>query len=291
MTHAPMSWHACRPARLAWLALWCAAGLRSGVCQQLAAGQHPPSPAGRRYALIITGLSGDKAHYKKFWTAASHLVSSLTEAYGYDREDVWLLFEEADESKALVLAQSTLENIVKAFDDLKRRLTPRDTLLLVLIGHTDYVGRRAKFNIKGRDLTDVQLGKLLNTLPACRMCVAVTTTNSGYFLRHLSRKGRVVITATKVAREVNETVFPYCFAQAFSDREADADKDARLTAAEIFAYAKANVKKFYKEQGLMQTEHALLDDNGDGLGSLKLDKDGRDGKLAREFAFEVTLDL
>lgn len=277
--------------RLAWLALWCALGSRAGLCQQASAeATRKPAPS-RRYALIITGLSGDQAHYKKFWTAASHLVTALTEAYAYDPKDVWLLFEEADESKALVLAQSTLANTVKAFESLKQRLRPHDTLFIVLIGHTDYEGRQARFNIKGRDLTDVQLGKLLNTLPACRMCVVVTTANSGYFLRHLSKQGRVVITATKVAREVNETVFPYCFARAFSDRASDVNKDGRLTVAEIFAYAKANVEKFYKDQGIMQTEHALIDDNGDGLGTLKLEEGGRDGKLARDFSFEATLDL
>ena len=252
--------------------------------------QEPAAP-GSRYALIITGISGDEAHYRKFWTAASHLATALTEVYGYDRDRVWILFEEVDESKAVVRAQSRLPAIAQAFADLRARLTPADDLFVILIGHTDFDGRHAKFNIKGRDLTDAKLGELVGTLPPCRMCIAVTTANSGYFLRHLSKKGRVVITATKVGKEVCETVFPYRFLRALSDRAADADKDGKLTVAEMFTYAVANVEKFYKEKNLIQTEHALLDDNGDKMGSRKLEKEGRDGSLAREFCFEVVTEF
>jgi len=244
-----------------------------------------------RRALIICGISGGAARYRRFWTAATHMRTALTEAYGYDPRHVWLLFEEADTPNRLVRAESTLKDIEAAFAELKQALKPQDSLLVLLLGHTDFVDRHAKFNIKGRDLSDAKLGELVNSLPACRVGVVVTTANSGYFLRHLSRKGRVVITATKVGREVNETFFPYAFIRAFSDREADANQDGRLTLAEAFTFATARVKAFYEDKGNLRTEHALLDDNGDKLGTRELKETSRDGKLAREFAFEVVLDF
>ena len=244
-----------------------------------------------RHALIICGISGDAAHYRRFWTAATHLRTALTEAYGYNPRDVWLLFEETDTPNRVVRAESTLKNIGAAFAELKQTLKPQDSLLVLLLGHTDFDGRHAKFNIKGRDLSDTKLAELANSLPACRVAFVVATANSGYFLPHLSRKGRVVITATKVGREVNEAFFPYAFIRAFSDREADANHDGRLTLAEAFTFAVTRVKAFYEDKGNLRTEHALLDDNGDKLGSRELTDTSRDGKLAREFAFEVVLDF
>src|SRR3990170_3451888 len=38
-------------------------------------------------------------------------------------------------------------------------------------------------------------------------------------------------------------------------------------ALEAFQYARTEVEKYYAGKNLLQTEHALLDDNGDGRGS------------------------
>ncbi len=253
------------------------------------AGAAPDDAPPRRYALIISGISGDSEHYKRFWTTSTELVRALVEGYGYDPSRVWLLFEEKGEGDGdgVVRAKSTRKNIQAAFEALKKTLRKQDSLFIVLIGHTDYDGRRAKFNLPGRDLTDEQLARWLDALPACRLCIAVTTANSGYFLPRLSKPGRIVITATKVGREVQETVFPFGFVRAFTDPQADKDKDGALTVAEIFSYAQAYVAHFYKSRGLLRTEHAMLDDNGDRMGSRTLGPDSPDGALARQFKFEV----
>ncbi len=253
------------------------------------AAPHAARSQGERHALIISGISGDDEHYRRFWTTSTELMKALVEGYGYSAENVWLLFEDKGSTEGVVRAESRLKNIEQAFDALKKKLHPDDSLLIVLVGHTDYDGRNAKFNIKGRDLTDARLGELVDALPACRICIVVTTANSGYFMKHLSKPGRIVITATKVGREVQETVFPFGFVRAFSDPRADMDKDGVLTIAEVFTYAQAYVEHFYKSKGLLRTEHGMLDDNGDKRGSRKLDQDAKDGKLAREFKFEVMM--
>ncbi len=61
---------------------------------------------------------------------------------------------------------------------------------------------------------------------------------------------------------------------------ADADKNKRVSVLEAFNYAKAEVARAYERQGLLATEHALLDDNGDKEGSQAPGVAGKDGKIS-----------
>jgi len=90
---------------------------------------------------------------------------------------------------------------------------------------------------------------------------------SGPFLSALSAPGRVIITATRSGYELNATRFGNYLARAIADPAADLDKDGQTSLLEAFLAASREVQQFYKEQGRMLTEHALLDDNGDGLGT------------------------
>ena len=77
--------------------------------------------------------------------------------------------------------------------------------------------------------------------------------------------------------------------------EADLDKDGQVSLLEAFLTASHQAAEFYKLQGRLVTEHALLDDNGDGLGTpadwfrglraIKRPKDNAalDGPLAHRF--------
>src|SRR5205085_8481038 len=55
--------------------------------------------------------------------------------------------------------------------------------------------------------------------------------------------------------------------QSIADPEADLDKDGQTSLLEAFLMASRRVLEFYKAEGRLATEHALLDDNGDGLGT------------------------
>jgi hypothetical protein len=79
--------------------------------------------------------------------------------------------------------------------------------------------------------------------------------------------GRVIITATRSGNEVNVTRFGGYLARAIADPAADLDKDGQTSLLEAYLFASRQVEQFYKEAGRLATEHALLDDNGDGLGT------------------------
>jgi hypothetical protein len=89
------------------------------------------------------------------------------------------------------------------------------------------------------------------------------------------------MTATRTEGERNQTRFGEYFAEALDSDEADQDKDGRVSMLEAFAFAKARVAASYERDGQLLTEHAMLDDNGDGKGSDVPGQPGTDGALAR----------
>ncbi len=139
-------------------------------------------------------------------------------------------------------------------------------LWLVLIGHGTFDGRTAKFNLRGPDISANELAEWLK--PMVRpLAVINTTSSSAPFLSKLSASGRVVITATKSGFEQNYTRFSQYMAEAIIKPQADLDKDGQTSLLEAFLFASDHVTDFYSAAGRLLTEHALIDDNGDGLGT------------------------
>jgi hypothetical protein len=142
----------------------------------------------------------------------------------------------------------------------------RQPLWIVLIGHGTYDGREAKFNLRGPDVTDLQLSQWLAPI---HRPVAVLDCSSGSapFLNRLSGPNRVVVTATRSGNELNFARFGQYLAEAIVDPAADLDKDGQVSLLEAFLTASKRVAEYYRTHAQLATEHALLDDNGDRLGT------------------------
>lgn len=146
---------------------------------------------------------------------------------------------------------------------------PKETsaeLWIVLLGHGTFDGKEAKFNLHGPDLSATTLS---NTLQSFQRPIAIinAASASAPFIKALSGKNRVVVSATRSGAEENYTRFNKFISQAIADPEADLDKDGQTSLLEAFLMASRRVAEFYKSEGRLATEHALIDDNGDGLGT------------------------
>lgn len=153
---------------------------------------------------------------------------------------------------------------------LQKQLTaePKEgaELWLVLIGHGTFDGKEAKFNLRSNDMAATEL---LGWLQPFRRPVAVinTASASAPFLQKLSSTNRVVITATRSGSEVNFARFGNFLSSAIASPTADLDKDGQTSLLEAFLMASREVKEFYDIEGRLATEHALIDDTGDSLGT------------------------
>jgi len=141
-----------------------------------------------------------------------------------------------------------------------------DEFWLVLIGHGTFDGRQARFNLRGPDFTPRELSIWLKPIE-CPTAIVTCSSSSAPFLQQLSAPNRAIVTATKSGYEQNFSRFGDYFSQAIGDTTTDLDKDGQTSLLEAWLKASRKTQQFYKSRGRLPTEHALLDDNGDSLGT------------------------
>ena len=238
----------------------------------------PPDP--NKFAVIISGIGGDETYSARFAKWTSDLRSALVGRLGFADERVTTLAEKPTEEEQLCSA-----NVVRdVFGKLRDSVKPDNQVFIFFIGHGSFDGKTAMFNLMGKDLSAADYAQLIKSLPTRKVVVVNMASASGEFIKPLSGAGRVVITATRSGQEQNATRFAEYFIAALGNPEADADKNGRVSALEAFDYATKLTGDSYEKKGLLATEHALLDDNGDGVGHAKAG-DG-DGTLAKTTYFD-----
>ncbi|MDA7916358.1 hypothetical protein N9B94_03900 [Verrucomicrobia bacterium] len=139
-------------------------------------------------------------------------------------------------------------------------------LWVVLIGHGTYDRRDAKFNLVGPDVSASELDGWLSRFSRTVVIINAASA-SGPFLDRLSRKGRIVVTATKSGSELQFARFGGYLAGAIGSSKGDLDKDGQVSLLEAFLLASKLTQEFYSTEGRLSTEHALMDDNADGKGT------------------------
>jgi len=222
------------------------------------------------HLLIVVGLTTETEHDEVFKKWGSTLADTATTKLGVPKENVTMLSG----------PQATSNAVVKAFEALAMRVKPDDTVAVVLFGYGTYADRTAKFNLPGPDMTPKDFEPLLAKLKSKRIVFVNTASSSQPFLETLSGPGRVIITATRNPSEKYATLFGGPFVEAFSTEAADSDHDGKVSFLEAFDYAKKAVAASFAREGLMQTEHALLDDAGDHQGSMDPSREGKEGQSA-----------
>lgn len=243
-----------------------------------------PTPAAGQdtHLVVVVGIGGDAEHRDRFHEWAVRLVDGAQEQARLPANQVHYLGEKPDRDTERIADRSTRENIEATLGAVATAARPNDKVVIVLIGHGTSDRGSARFNLPGPDLAATDFATLLDTFPTQRLVFANLSTASGEFVAALSGPRRTIITATKTGRERNDAIFGGFFAEAFAGgTEPDLDKDGRVSMLEAYTYARRQVAQSYENDGLLLTEHALLDDNGDGEGSHEPDPDTADGAVAR----------
>jgi hypothetical protein len=203
--------------------------------------------------LLVQGAGGETAYQKIFTEWASRWKAIAARAGA-----------ELIEVSTHPDGQTDAERLQQILEEQARPSNAE--LWIILIGHGSFDGREARFNLEGPDISPEQLAEWLR--PAERpLVVLVCASASAPFLPALSAPGRIIITATKSGFEQSFSRFGGFLSEAFLGLEADLDKDGQVSLLEAFLSASHRVNQFYHNEGRLVTETALLDDNGDGLGT------------------------
>jgi hypothetical protein len=224
------------------------------ACCLLAAIAQVDAPP-RADVVIVVGASGTPEYGEEFkqsaeaWRAATERGGAASEVIGQGEVGADVDRELLREALASRVSQ-----------------TDRGPFWLVLLGHGTFDGSAAKFNLRGADVSAVELN---DWLKEAKRPVAVINCSSasGPFINALSAPERVVVTATRSGNEVNFARFGDRLAKAIGDSASDLDKDEQVSLLEAFLVASGRVAEFYRDEARLATEHALLDDNGDQLGT------------------------
>jgi hypothetical protein len=207
--------------------------------------------------ILVVGAPGEAEFGRDFakaaddWTDAAKLASAHLIQIGRDQSPT---------------TQPTDKDRLKQSLAAENQRASTSTLWLVFIGHGTFDGKEAKFNLRGPDISDQELAKWLEP---CHRPLAVIDCSScsAPFLNKLSGPNRIIVTATQSGHELQYARFGIYLAADIADPAADLDKDGQTSLLEAFLAASHQVESFYKEQGRLATEHALLDDNGDARGT------------------------
>jgi hypothetical protein len=238
-----------------------------------------PAAAQHTHLLVIVGLAGAPEHAELFQRWAATLVDG-SPRLGIEPDRVTYLADKPEQDAKRITGKSSKAEVEAAFAKIAKSSGPDDVVFVLLIGHGTFDGKVAKFNLPGPDMTPADFAPLLRRLPSKQVVFVNTTSASAPFLAELSGPGRTIVTATRSGKETYATLFGGYFVDALMTEAADADKNRRISILEAFNAARQDVARAYEREGIMLTEHPLLDDSGDGKGTGEPKVDGPIGRVA-----------
>ena len=225
-----------------------------------------PDAGAVSYHVVFCGSGGEEEFSERFRDWGTRLRDALVMRLGIPTDNV-ILLTEPETANAPSYATTNLESIRGVLEAMAEQVTPDDDLFVYFIGHGSYFKNTSKFHIPGADLTAGELNLLLGEISARRIAILNSTSGSAGFINVLSGADRVICSATKSVSEVNATEFMGFFIEGLEDGSGDRDHDERISFLEACEQAAELTASWYMSEGLLATEHAILDDNGDGLGS------------------------
>jgi hypothetical protein len=248
-----------------------------------------PAPApslapSRTFVLVVAGLGGDPQHREHFRATALRIADGLSTQHGIPRADIAVLTEDK-QSPPGVAGPSTQTELLHRLASIAREAGPDDRLLIILIGHGSGRGHESRVSLPGPDITAAGLAAALLPFEDRTVAIVNTASASGDFASVLAGPHRIIITATASPTERNETTFADRFADAIAEGGADTDKDGLLSLLEAYTYAHREVTRAYEKDNRLLTEHARLEDDGDGSGAADPGASNGDGALAKAFTF------
>jgi hypothetical protein len=235
----------------------------------------------RTSLVVVSGVSGDKRIALDMNNWSADLVAAAKARFALPDSQVYYFAEDSTRGRG----RSSKVNLETTFARLAGGSRDGDRMVVVLFGHGNAQAEVTRFNLPGPDMT---VDDFVKALAPFKGTVAFVHTGSasGEFAKALKGPGRLVITATKSAREQNETFFPRHFVRALAAGAGDADKDGRVSLLEAFTYARKEVERFFEQDNRLASEHPMLEDDGDGVAHSDASERGPDGRLARSFFLE-----
>lgn len=208
----------------------------------------------RATVIVVAGAPGESEYLPDFVAQA----------------ELWALVSVEAGARHVDIGRAPVASVTD-HDRLQQALAaePKDgagELWLVLVGHGTFDGKEAKLNLVGPDVSATELAEWIKPFQR-QIAIIDTTSSSAPFMAKLAAPNRVIVTSTRSGYEQNYTRFGKFLAEALPDPKSDLDKDGQISLLEAFLSASHRTTEYYNAENRLATEHALIDDTGDGLGT------------------------
>lgn len=201
----------------------------------------------KTYIGVMQGLAGEDFYQQQF-DAQIQVIEESSNRLGSSTEITLFTGDKATRQDALAW-----------FEDMVESVSTDDRVLFYFFGHGSYDDTDYKFNLHGPDLTGEELKQAFADLDVELKLLVNTSSSSGALLELFEEESdTVLITATRSGRERIATRFGRYFVKALEDEAADLDKNGTISAKESYDYAERETADFYTSEGLIATEHSVL---------------------------------
>ena len=250
----------------------------AGGSHSTAAAEGPGETAQGPLVWLIMGLAGDEARYARYLETVQTLASALEQRCHVSKEDIRILFDRGAPSP---YPACTAESLVGELDRIAEASRRKRPLWVFLLGHAATAKDEGTFHVQGHDVTMREMAEHLAKVDSASPLVLVlTTAASGNALKTLRGPNRTLVAACPPGAVDDETEFPHILARILAQpQSADVNADRLLSVAEAVAACRDEVAVWYQDQGLVCTEKAVVDGNGDG--NLSQDGEQDDERCAR----------
>jgi hypothetical protein len=220
------------------------------------------SPVDHRPDVVLVVGAGGEPQYQDVFAGWAMRWHNVAQTAGANVTRIGM--EDAIGEGATGETMTDLDQLRLTLEGLPQK--SRQAVWLVMIGHGTSGKGGTKFNLRGPDVSVDQLAGWLK--PIDRPIVVVGAfSSSAPLINAISGPNRVVVTATQSGQEQNFSRFGDYLSQAIGDQDSDIDHDGEVSILEAFLAASAATADYYRREDRLQTETALIDDNGDSLGT------------------------
>ncbi len=245
-----------------------------------------------RWLVVVCGLPGDDEHRERLTNAVVKIAASAGNVLSVQPERLRMLVGDetmqqacsSEEATQSDIGVSDRESIRATLQSVADEAKAEDEIWVMMLGHASYYDGRSQFNVQGPDVDQTEFASWMKPLAPRRQVVWLTMPVSGFWIRPLAGDGKVIISATEADQEFTGTEMPYALADLLAaegeyETLRDVDADGSGSLLDLYLAVNLEIQQRFKSVERLQTEHAQLDDNGDGRGSevqsryLPLEKD------------------
>jgi hypothetical protein len=246
-------------------------------------------PRGKTYAAIVTGINKDPDERRSKDKAVIGIRKYLINEVRIPKEQLFVLVDKESFVQGEVIL-STKVNLKQTIEKLCEIVGPKDCFLFYYVGQANVAGKTLRINLPGEDITGQELAQSLGSIKARTSVILIDCPNSGIMIEPLTGTGKIIICGCR-ADQPYSTRFSDFFIPALTDKSADTNSDNKISLLESFAMASKSIDELYRQQYLMKTENALLEDDGDGIASQnpwRFEIDNHDGAISSQIYLDLS---